>query len=206
VFRSQIVFACTAIVAAALGCDGNAPATRDTRATAAGPPPARTIDSILPIEEHLRRFRQALPPVDTLAGGYRSRDSLVAAMLVAASANDTAALARMRLTPAEYAWLYYPAHIYTAPPYELDPGTFWMQIEGNNDKGLGRLLHHRGGNRIVLLSYKCEESDAVRPPVREWNRCTLQLTVNRVESNEQLFGSIVEIGGRYKFVSYANQF
>jgi hypothetical protein len=196
----------SAVLAAAIGCDDSKPPTRDTRATAAADAPAGTIDSILPIEEHLRRFRQALPQVDTLAGGYRSRDSLVASMLVATSANDTAALVRMRLTAAEYAWLYYPAHIYTAPPYELDPGTFWMQIEGNNDKGLGRLLHHRGGNRIMLRSYKCETSDAVRPPVREWNRCTLQLTVNRVESNEQLFGSIVEIGGQHKFVSYANQF
>jgi hypothetical protein len=206
VVLSRIVFACSAVLLAATGCDDGKPAVRDAPGTAAADAPAGTIDSILPIEEHLRRFRKGLPQVDTLTGGYPSRDSLVAAMLAATSARDTTALVRMRLTAAEYAWLYYPAHIYTAPPYELDPGTFWMMIEANNSKGLGRLLHHRGGNRIVLRSYECQASEAVRAPVREWNRCTLQLTVNRVESNEQLFGSIVEIGGRYKFVSYANQF
>lgn len=201
-----MLLACSAVLLAATGCADGKSADGNSRGITAAGAPSGAIDSILPIEEHLRRFRQGLPQADSLTGGYPSRDSLVTAMLAATAARDTAALVRMRLTAAEYAWLYYPAHIYTAPPYELDPGTFWMMIEGNSNKGLGRLLHHRGGNRIVLRSYQCEASEAVRLPVREWNRCTLQLTVNRVEGNEQLFGSIVEIGGRYKFVSYANQF
>lgn len=179
---------------------------RDSTAAVAAAPPARVIDSILPIAEQLRRFRTGVAQVDSLAGGFRSRDSLVQAMLAAATAGDTAALIRMQLSRAEYAWLYYPSHIYTAPPYELDPGTFWMMIEGNGDKGLKRLLHHRTGIPMALRDYQCDVSEAVRPPVHEWNQCTLHLTVKRVRSTEQLFGSIVEIGGRYKFVSYANQF
>ena len=204
--RMRCALWCCALVLVVSGCAGDRSPSRDATGEAGASAPATAVDSILPIEVHLQRFRKGLPQVDALSGGYGTRDSLVADMIAATAARDTAALLRMRLTPAEYAWLYYPAHIYNAPPYELDPGTFWMMIEGNNDKGLGRLLHHRGGNRIVLRGYKCEESSAVRLPVREWNRCTVQLTVNRVESTEQLFGSIVEIGGRFKFVSYANQF
>jgi hypothetical protein len=202
--RLQLLALTSAILVSA--CSPGRAGDRDTTTTAAATRPARIIDSILPIEEHLRRFRTGVPQVDSLSGGFGSRDSLVRAMLAAAAASDTSALLGMVLSRAEFAWLYYPAHIYAAPPYELDPGTSWMMIQGNSEKGLRRLLFHRGGNRILLRGYDCDVSTAVRPPLQEWNRCTLQLTVNGVKSTEQLFGSIVEIGGRHKFVSYANQF
>ena len=42
------------------------------------PAAGRVVDSILPREEALRRFREGLPPVDSLSGGAESRDALVA--------------------------------------------------------------------------------------------------------------------------------
>lgn len=189
----------------AAACNAGTPSGRDTTPAAVAAP-ARVIDSILPIAEHLQRFRAGLEPVDTLSGGFGSRDSLVAAMIAATAASDTTALLAMQLTAAEYAWRYYPAHIYSAPPYELDPGTFWMMIQANSEKGLKRLLQHRGGRRLALQGYRCEVAETVRPPVREWNQCTVQLTVEGTASTEQVFGSIVEVGGRFKLVSFANQF
>lgn len=192
-----------------VACAGDDPVER-VAAAAAGPAkgglPARVIDSILPIGEHLRRFRAGVAPMESLSGGMPSRDSLVAAMVRATAAGDTTALLALQLTRAEYAWLYYPAHIYAAPPYELDPATFWMMIQANGEKGLKRLLQHRAGQAAVLLGYQCEESHAVHAPAREWNHCTLRLMVAGQATTGQLFGSIVEHRGQFKFVSYANQF
>lgn len=190
-------------------CDGDAPMEQQAAAAATlvkASAPSRVVDSILPIEEHLRRFRASLAPVESLGGGVDSRDALVAAMVRAIAGGDSLALQGLLLTKAEYAWLYYPAHIYAATPYELDPATFWMMIGANGEKGLKRLLQHRAGQELSLRGYQCEASSAVHPPAREWNRCSLRLVVGGEERTEQLFGSIVELGGRYKVVSYANQF
>ncbi len=204
----RLLAAC--LLGAAAACDGNAPMERRATAPAAtlakASAPSRVVDSILPIEEHLRRFRATLAPVESLAGGAGSRDSLVAAMVRATAAGDTLSLRGLLLTKAEYAWLYYPAHIYAATPYELDPATFWMMIGANGEKGLTRLLRQRAGQKLSLRAYQCEASKALHPPAREWNHCSLQLVLGGEERAEQLFGSIVELDGRFKIVSYANQF
>lgn len=182
-------------------CDsGPAPAAAAVQA------PTRVIDSILPIEEQLRRVRVGLPRVDSLAHGAESRDALVREVIRATEASDTAALNRLLLTPAEYAWIYYPAHVYSRPPYELDPRTHWMLIQGGNEKGLARLLKYRGGQSLAFRGYACEVSDAVESPLREWKQCTVRVTVDGVRKKDVLFGSIVEWRGRYKLVSFANQF
>ena len=67
------------------------------------PESGRVVDSILPREEALRRFREGLAPVDSLAGGAGSRDELVAAFVRGIAAADTAAIARMAVSRAEFA-------------------------------------------------------------------------------------------------------
>ncbi len=147
-----------------------------------------------------------LPKVDSLGHGATSRDALVREVIRAAEASDTAALNRVLLTPTEFAWLYYPEHVYARPPYELDPRTFWTLIQGGNEKGLARLLKHRAGHPLGFTGYRCEESDAVRAPLREWKQCHVKVRVDGERKDELLFGSIVEVKGTYKLVSYANQF
>lgn len=172
--------------------------------TATAAPAGRIIDSILPIEEHLRRFRTGLAQADSLSGGASSERALVEAFLKATSARDSLALSRLLLTRGEYAWLYYPAHAYSRPPYELDPGSFWTLIQGNSGKGFTRVLREYGGRQLGYVTHACKPSDAVQAPVREWNQCEVGLTVDSGQTVKRIFGSIVEIGGRYKFVSYAN--
>lgn len=168
--------------------------------------PHRVIDSILPIEEQLRRVRTGLPRVDSLSLGAASRDALVREVIRAAEASDTAALNRLLITPAEFAWVYYPDHAYARPPYELDPRTFWTLIQGGNEKGLARLLKHRAGHPLDFRGYRCEASAAVRAPLREWKQCYVTVRVEGQRKDELLFGSIIEADGRYKLVSFANQF
>src|ERR1700754_1736356 len=53
--------------------------------------PGYVIDSILPVEEELRRFRDAIggAPVTALSGGSPSRDALARRVVAAVTANDT---------------------------------------------------------------------------------------------------------------------
>lgn len=174
-----------------------------TRPDSAATPRPQVVDSILPIEEHLRRFREGVPEVASLADGMPSDTALVHAFLAAVSARDSVTLSRLALSRAEFAWLYYPAHIYARPPYELDPLTSWMMIEGNSRKGFLRVQREYGGQRLRYVTHACRPAATVRAPVREWNQCEVGLKVGDYETVKRLFGSIVEIGGRYKFVSYA---
>jgi hypothetical protein len=189
--RSALVFAAALLV----GCGGSGERTRTET----------VIDSVVPREEALRRFREGLPPVDTLAGGAASRDALVEAFVVALERLDTAALRPLVLTVAEFAWLYYPTTPMGLPPYDLSPALMWFQMEGRSRQGIAAALAQRGGRPLAIVGHHCdgpsEEGDN-----RIWAPCVirrLQAPGDTVE--ERLFGPILERGRRYKFVSFANR-
>lgn len=169
--------------------------------------PVGIIDSILPIAELQRRFRAGLTEPTALGGRFASsRESLVAALLDAVRASDSVAVAAMTLDRAEFSWLYYPAHIYARPPYELAPATFWTLIEGGSDKGKRRLLQRLGGIDFTYRGMQCEPSTNVRAPVQEWQNCRVKLLLGGAPQELRIFGSIVAVEGRYKFAGYANDF
>ena len=86
----------------------------ERQAGASSPPSAagRIIDSLLPIEEEIRRFREAVPEVPaSLTGGEPSRDALVRRWAAALEQRDSAALGSMlknsdpaRATMAAVSW------------------------------------------------------------------------------------------------------
>ncbi|MGH7631474.1 MAG: hypothetical protein ACREOF_19225 [Gemmatimonadales bacterium] len=175
-------------------------------AVAAEPPPGHLVDSALPIAEHLRRFRAGVDSTDRLQGGSPTPQALAKRFLEAVARRDTIDLARMVLTRPEFAWLYYPSHIYHDPPYELDPGTFWMLIQNNSRKGFVRVLRHYGGQRLEYRELRCTRSANLNPPLEESERCALEFTANKQPESRRMFGSIAGYGGRYKLVSHANEF
>jgi hypothetical protein len=178
-----------------------APAADDTVRT--------VVDSIFPIEEALRRFRAALgeDAPAALSGGAASRDALVEGFVAAIEAADTAALRDLLLTPTEFAWLYYPHTRFTAPPYELAPALLWFQIENGTSRGVGRMLRRMGGRPAHVAGYECPGEALVEGPNRIWERCVARLTPPDGAARDfQLFGSILERDGIFKFVSYTNGF
>lgn len=184
-------------------------AASDTVPTAASDTVRTVVDSILPVEEALRRFRATLPgdPPTSLSGGAPSRDALVARFVAAVEAADTAAFRDMLLTRAEFAWLYYPHTRFTAPPYELAPDLLWFQIENGTSRGFGRLLDRMGGRPVHADGYACPSEARAEGPNRLWEDCAVHLRPPGAEPRDlRLFGSILERGGVYKFVSYSNGF
>ena len=187
-----------AVAGSAAACDR--PEVRAER------PPVGVVDSILTRDEALRRFREGLPPVSELEKGQESRDKLVAAFITALGSRDTVALSSMAITRAEFAHLYYPTTAQGLPPYELEPRLMWHLLVQRSDRGLRRSLALHGGQRLRLLSYDCDKEES-----REGDNTISGPCVVRVKDKGGktvslgLISQIIERGGRYKFVSYANR-
>lgn len=164
------------------------------------------VDSVVPRAVALERFRAGLDSVDTLSGGAPSLDALVRRFARALEARDTAALAVMVLTRREFAWLYYPTNPQGRPPYDLSPELMWFMLVENSRKGLAHALEERGGRRLGFAGYSCDPSPSREGANTVWGPCP----VRRVQApgdttTERLFGLVLERGGRFKFVSYANR-
>ena len=170
--------------------------------------PGDKIDSILPMAEYLRRFREGLSEPMGFSGGENSRDALARRFLSAISARDTATLATLVVSRAEFAWLVFPHHIYAKPPYELDPEIFWMQLTAGSAKGIGRTLERLGGRRLTFQALDCRRDTVqVRSgPVRVWATCGVRYRDGDSVQTRRLFGSVVERDGRVKLLSFANDF
>ena len=124
----------------------------------------------------------------------------------ALSARDTAALARLALTREEFAFLYYPTAPQSLPPYDVPPGLMWFLLEGSSHKGLAHALEERDGRPARYAGYVCENEASVEGENRVWGRCMVRLVQPTGDTTVQrLFGPIIERGGRFKLVSFANE-
>jgi len=167
---------------------------------------AQVVDSVVPREVALARFRTGLDSVDTLAGGQPSREALVRAFARAVAAQDTAALERMTLSRQEFAWLYYPANPQGLPPYDLSPDLMWFMLTERGRQGLQHLLAELGGRDLRYTGHSCDPvashegaNTVYGPCLVRWVRAPGDTVSGR------LFGLVIERHGRFKFVSYANR-
>ena len=194
-----------------LVCAGLAGAAAcDTRASASPPEPAtveaRTeyVDSVFPIEEEIRRFRETVGRSATAFDvSAPTRDAVVDRFVRAVEAADTATLVRLVLDPAEFIDLYYPHTMYTTPPYELSPEVVWTLMYGSSQKGLARILDRYAGRPLGYRGYRCDEP-TLEGPNRLHDGCMLDITAGGRAEPIRLFGSIIERAGRFALVSYAN--
>lgn len=139
-----------------------------------------------------------------LADGASSRDRLVEQFVTALEQQDTATLRRLVLTRAEFAHLYYPHTRFTRAPYRMAPELLWFLIQNNSSKGITRVYQRYAGTHLGEVGYTCGRviTEGVN---RLWEECRLVLPgTSKAEVGERWFGSIIEHGGIYKFVSYAN--
>ena len=169
------------------------------------PESGRVVDSILPREEALRRFREGLAPVDSLAGGAGSRDELVAAFVRAIAAADTAAIARMAVSRAEFAYLYYPTAVEGKPPYDLEPGLMWFTLYERSNEGARKVLTRYGGHPMHLLGYDCGKGQHREDRNTIYGPCAVRWKTEAGDTvSVRLISKILERDGRFKFLSYAN--
>ena len=168
----------------------------------------RVVDSLRTLEEDLRRLRADIPRAPrALSGGATTREALVREFVGALSRSDSAALAHMALTRAEYAYLVYPSSPYTRPPYKQSPEIAWLLLRAEHDKGLVRLLRRVGGQPVEYLGHRCDPTPVREGDNRLWRRCRVRVRIgDDTARDRRLFGVIVERGGRFKVASFATDF
>lgn len=168
---------------------------------------AVAVDSIRPPAEALSLFRDGLPIVDSLSGGAPSRDSLVARFADAVARQDSAAVRAMVLDRAEYGWIYFPSLQRMNPATRMQPEVMWMLHQQESEKGITRVLRRLGGGQARFGAYTCEAAPQVEQGNRYFHACTVETIARDGEKAPlKLFGSMIERGGRWKIVSYANSF
>ncbi len=158
------------------------------------------------MREALEGFRETvqLPAPATIAGGASSRDDLVRRFADAVQRADPAALIRMTMNRAEFAYLYYPHSIHINRPYELAADDAWLLTRADSEKGLTRIIQRFGGKPFQVTAYQCNEEPRAEGPNRYWDDCTLTGRIEGAPETMRWFGSIWERDGHFKFVSYSN--
>lgn len=163
------------------------------------------VDSLLPIEEEVRRFRATLDrPPRELRGGAESLESLVAAVAAAVNAGDENALRALTVDRAEFAYFYYPYTIYVRPPYELGPGLVWFQLVNQSSRGVNRLERTFATRRLEPAGVVCHRWEPAGRG-RVLSDCRMSVRADdggRVDV--RLFSRVLERDGTFKVLSYAN--
>jgi hypothetical protein len=181
------------------------PSCRRVEARAAQSAPPTALSAVN--DSALARFRAQLPPRAGLTGGATTREALVRAFVAALGTRDTATLRTLVLDVGEFAWLYYPTAREALPPYDLPPDLMWFRHEGLSQQGLAVALESLGGRALQYLTHACGLEPRYEGGNRLWGYCRVRLAVAGAAQPTEagLFGLIIERGGRFKFVSYANQ-
>jgi hypothetical protein len=170
--------------------------------------PLGVVDSVFPIDEEIRRFAATLDSVPAaLYDGAASREELVRRFIRAVETRNADELARLVLQRDEFIGLYYPHTRYTARPYELAPALLWFRMESPSSRGLSRLLERMGGRDLDFEGLACPGEPLVEERNRIWEHCTVRVRgADGRHAERRLFGAILEREGRWKFLSYANEF
>ena len=169
--------------------------------------PGYIIDSILPVADEIRRFQASLESHPTsLRDGTKSRSALVTRFVRALEKNDTTALAKLVVNRAEFGRLIYPTSPNAAPPYRQSPQLVWLTRSASNDKASTRLLRRFGGKPFGYVGYSCDDKSAREGANTVWSSCDVRFVESggRDTTRLRLFGSIVERGGQFKFLSLTN--
>ena len=171
--------------------------------------PAYVVDSILPVDEEIRRFRAAIggQPVSALNDASVSREALVRRFMKALNASDSAELRAMVLNPREFGDLVYPESPYTHPPYRQSPALVWNQIQNPSASGFTRLVRRLGSQPLRYVDHKCDPKPDRNGRNLIWTNCFVRVTSpNGDTTSHRLFGSVIQRDGRFKIVSYKNEF
>ena len=171
--------------------------------------PGYVVDSARPISEEIRRFavRVGGDPVTSFAHASASRETLIRRVVRDVARADSTDLAAAAITPREFIDLVYPSSPYTHRPYEQPPDLVWMQIASPSAAGYRRLLARRGGQAFTYVGHLCAGTPDRQGPNTLYVDCFITVRDPQNELIKQRwFGTIIERDGRFKILSYRNQY
>jgi hypothetical protein len=168
--------------------------------------PGYIIDSILPVEEEIRRFQATIPTRPTrLSNAARTRSELVKQFVRAVEQNDTTSLRRLVIDRAEFGYLVYPTSPNVAPPYRQSPDLVWLFRSASTDKAVRRLFGRFGGKPLGFAGFACPGKADRQGANTLWPDCDVTRTTAEGDSVRlRMFGAIVGRQGQFKFLSLTN--
>ena len=168
--------------------------------------PGYIVDSILPVEEEIRRFQATIvKPPTGFSHGATSRSALVASFVRALEHNDSTALAQLVIDRAEFGYLVYPTSPNAKPPYRQSPDLVWMSRSASTNKAMRRLLARFGGKPLGYAGFSCPDSVTREARNAVWGKCVVtRLGPHGDTTRLRMFGAIIERDGRFKLLSLTN--
>lgn len=143
----------------------------------------------------------ARPRAVTLQDGFDSPESLAGAVLAAYAAGDAEALMRYALTEHELRTAVWPHLPASRPDVGMDWDYFWRDHHQRNQGHLRTLLREHAGKRYELAGLSFD-GRAAYGPVTIHRETALDLRTPSGAARLRLFGSMAEIGGRWKLYSF----
>ncbi len=137
-----------------------------------------------------------------------SQEELIKRFLGALRSRDAAALRGLRVTESEYCEVILPGSVAPGERLRAWPEEvtryFWGQLNGKSLYSEQQLLQVYGGNPYVLKATEFTEGEQEYATYKAYKKLRLRLQVEGEPDREAVLdtGSIAEIGGRFKFISF----
>jgi hypothetical protein len=167
-------------------------------ATVAGPA-AGAKEPVTP--ETLRSFR--------LSEASSSREDLLQRFLEALRKKDVAALDRLRVTEAEYRDFFIPASVKEGQalqePSERASKFYWSMLNTRSMYAADAMLRGFGGRTYTLKGVEYDKSARTYAFYRADRAPVLSLEDEQGKETEIKTGSIVEVNGQFKFMSFQGE-
>ncbi|HUP18499.1 MAG TPA: hypothetical protein VM778_00950 [Gemmatimonadota bacterium] len=144
-------------------------------------------------------------PAEALAldGAADGLDDLLETIERGLAERDTAGLRALLPTEREYREILYPAFPAAHPPIHASFETVWLLQLGDTWDGLKRILREYGGRDVEILDVRFVRPDQDFVNFRLHEASEVDLLVDgEPRSGVRLFGSVVQVGDRWKVLSY----
>jgi hypothetical protein len=148
----------------------------------------------------------ALPEGLTLTDGTPSIHALVARLLQALAARDAAAVERLRINRSEYLNIIVPGNVEPGrPPQRIPADTaqfYWEMLDTKSRYSQQDLLNRFGGRTLALKNIRYLNGIKPYAWFVAYGRARLTIEDESGREDEIATGSIAEVRGQFKFVSY----
>jgi len=141
-----------------------------------------------------------------LVNGEPSIDALLERFRDALSRKDKAGLRALRLTQDEYLGIVLPGSVSPGQPWakysEQAQKYFWGLLNGKSIYSEAALLNDFGGRSLKVTAVRYHKGTQDYANYRDYKQLVLKIEDDTGNVEQMRLGSVAEIGGQYKFISY----
>ncbi len=135
---------------------------------------------------------------------FESPEALTRYVLQGLRQKDLKGLNRARVTKKMYTETIWPRFPASQNPKNTIPADFhWFMLDKNSVKGVMRIVNEYGGRQWGFVSLQPERVEEYET-YKLWRKVkvTIKENTTQTERTVQLFGSMVELDGRFKLLAY----